>query len=197
MKKDYSAQLLHQKEKMSTVKGTYNNDFVNEFKEACKYLNLVQSKVIRKAMEEIIEEARLKKSENGETAMKTRQLLNTTELINEDLLSRLKESINLQISRCEKLTDDEWTADAIIRYNAYLKLVDERIKDAVNNNFKWYVIKGDVYITDGVNMANWITQSTFINKIMCPRLGKKVYVVNIQPRTITPKKNQEPLQDSK
>ena len=46
------------KKNMASVVGTYNKEFVKEFKEACKKLGLVQSQVIRKAMEEVIEKAK-------------------------------------------------------------------------------------------------------------------------------------------
>ena len=45
------------KENMGTVIAKYNKNFVNEFKEACKKLNIKQSDVIRKAMQETIDQA--------------------------------------------------------------------------------------------------------------------------------------------
>ena len=45
------------KENMKTVRGTYRNEFVDEFREACKKLGVSQSEVIRKAMEQTIKEA--------------------------------------------------------------------------------------------------------------------------------------------
>lgn len=48
------------KENMSSIKGTYNNDFVLEFKEACKTLGITQSEVIRNAAIETIEKAKSK-----------------------------------------------------------------------------------------------------------------------------------------
>lgn len=46
------------KEHMKMVGAMYTNEFANEFKLACKKLNLVQSQVFRKAMEDVIEEAK-------------------------------------------------------------------------------------------------------------------------------------------
>lgn len=46
------------KENMGIVKASFKKDFVDQFKEACKRLNITQSEVIRKAMEETIEKAR-------------------------------------------------------------------------------------------------------------------------------------------
>lgn len=46
------------KENMKTVRGTYKNEFVNEFKEACKKLGITQSDVIREAMEMTIQKAK-------------------------------------------------------------------------------------------------------------------------------------------
>ena len=37
------------------VKASFKNDFVDQFKEACKILNISQSDVIRSAMEKTIE----------------------------------------------------------------------------------------------------------------------------------------------
>ena len=45
------------KENMKTVRGTYRNEFVDEFREACKKLGVSQSEVIRAAMEETIRKA--------------------------------------------------------------------------------------------------------------------------------------------
>lgn len=53
-----------QKENMATVIAKYNKDFVNEFKEACKKLDIKQSAVIRKAMQEIIDQANKKPTRN-------------------------------------------------------------------------------------------------------------------------------------
>lgn len=53
-----------QKENMATVIAKYNKDFVNEFKEACKKLDIKQSAVIRKAMQEIIDRANKKPTRN-------------------------------------------------------------------------------------------------------------------------------------
>lgn len=49
-----------QKENMATVIAKYNKEFVNEFKEACKKLDVKQSAVIRKAMQETIDQANKK-----------------------------------------------------------------------------------------------------------------------------------------
>lgn len=46
------------KENMKVVKATFKNDFVIQFKNACKSLNITQAEVIRKAMEDIIEKAK-------------------------------------------------------------------------------------------------------------------------------------------
>ena len=45
------------KDNMSTVRGSYRNEFVIEFKDACKKLGISQSEVIRKAMEQTIRKA--------------------------------------------------------------------------------------------------------------------------------------------
>ncbi len=45
------------KENMSEVRARYRNEFVTEFKEACKKLGVSQSEVIRAAMEETIRKA--------------------------------------------------------------------------------------------------------------------------------------------
>lgn len=47
-----------QKENMKQVKATYKNEFVDEFKEACKVLGIKQSDVIREAMIQTIEKAK-------------------------------------------------------------------------------------------------------------------------------------------
>ncbi|BBK22759.1 hypothetical protein [Amedibacterium intestinale] len=46
------------KENMKVVKATFKNDFVIQFKNACKSLNITQAEVIRKAMEDTIEKAK-------------------------------------------------------------------------------------------------------------------------------------------
>ncbi|MFQ7468836.1 hypothetical protein [Amedibacterium intestinale] len=46
------------KENMKVVKATFKNDFVIQFKNACKSLNITQADVIRKAMEDTIEKAK-------------------------------------------------------------------------------------------------------------------------------------------
>lgn len=46
------------KENMKVVRGTYKNEFVDEFKEACKKLGITQSEVIRQAMEKTIQKAK-------------------------------------------------------------------------------------------------------------------------------------------
>lgn len=43
------------KKNMKVVKASFKNDFVDQFKEACKILNISQSDVIRSAMEKTIE----------------------------------------------------------------------------------------------------------------------------------------------
>lgn len=45
------------KENMSEVRARYRNDFVSEFKAACKKLGVSQSEVIKAAMEETIRKA--------------------------------------------------------------------------------------------------------------------------------------------
>ena len=45
------------KENMSEVRARYRNDFVDEFKTACKKLGVSQSEVIKAAMEETIRKA--------------------------------------------------------------------------------------------------------------------------------------------
>ena len=45
------------KENMKYVSGAYKNEFVDKFKVACKKLDLKQSDIIRKAMQEVIEKA--------------------------------------------------------------------------------------------------------------------------------------------
>ncbi|QRG86362.1 hypothetical protein [Bulleidia sp. zg-1006] len=40
---------------MKTINSSFKSDFVDEFREACKSLNIKQSDVIRKAMQETIE----------------------------------------------------------------------------------------------------------------------------------------------
>lgn len=47
-----------QKKNMLSVSCRYNSDFVNEFRKALIKLNLKQSDVIRKAMQEVIDEAK-------------------------------------------------------------------------------------------------------------------------------------------
>lgn len=49
------------KENMTIVSARYKNDFVCEFKEACKTLGISQSDVIRQAMIQTIEQAQKKK----------------------------------------------------------------------------------------------------------------------------------------
>ena len=46
-----------QKENVKQVKASYKAEFVEEFKEACKKLNVKQSDVIRKAMQKTIDQA--------------------------------------------------------------------------------------------------------------------------------------------
>lgn len=48
------------KANMKTVRGTFKNDFVDQFKEACKILGITQADVIREAMENTIKKAILK-----------------------------------------------------------------------------------------------------------------------------------------
>ncbi len=46
-----------QKENMKQVKASYKAEFVEEFKNSCKKLNIKQSDVFRKAMQDIIKKA--------------------------------------------------------------------------------------------------------------------------------------------
>lgn len=48
------------KKNMMFVSGKYKKDFVDEFKSACKQLEITQSEVIRKAMKQTIKEAKEK-----------------------------------------------------------------------------------------------------------------------------------------
>lgn len=48
------------KKNMKVVKASFKNDFVDQFKEACKVLGITQADAIRKAMSDTINEARLK-----------------------------------------------------------------------------------------------------------------------------------------
>ena len=55
---DYMAKWA--KENMKTINTKYKADFVNEFKQACKDLGILQSDVFRKAMQETIKKAQKK-----------------------------------------------------------------------------------------------------------------------------------------
>lgn len=46
---------------MMRVSATYKNDFVLEFREACKKLAVSQSEIIKTAMQKVIEQANKKK----------------------------------------------------------------------------------------------------------------------------------------
>lgn len=46
------------KKNMKQVKATYKTEFVDEFKEACAKLGITQSDVIRKAMQDVIDQAK-------------------------------------------------------------------------------------------------------------------------------------------
>lgn len=46
------------KQNMTFVSARYKNEFVQEFKQACKTLGITQSEVIRKAMQETIDKAK-------------------------------------------------------------------------------------------------------------------------------------------
>lgn len=50
-------QNVWKKQNMKQVGGSYKNEFVEEFKAACKKLGVSQSEVIRAAMEETIRKA--------------------------------------------------------------------------------------------------------------------------------------------
>ena len=61
---NYSAQGKWQKENMLQVKASYKREFVEEFKEACRQLNIKQSDVIREAMQSTIAKAEREEHEN-------------------------------------------------------------------------------------------------------------------------------------
>lgn len=46
------------KENMKMVRASFKKDFVDQFKEACKQLNITQADAIREAMEQTIERAK-------------------------------------------------------------------------------------------------------------------------------------------
>ena len=46
------------KENMKMVRASFKKDFVDQFKEACKQLNITQADAIREAMEQTIEKAK-------------------------------------------------------------------------------------------------------------------------------------------
>lgn len=46
------------KENMKQVKATYKTEFVDQFKDACNKLGIKQSDVFRKAMQDVIDEAK-------------------------------------------------------------------------------------------------------------------------------------------
>ena len=48
------------KENMKSVNAFYNKEFVLEFREACAKMNIKQSDVIRKAMQQVIDESKSK-----------------------------------------------------------------------------------------------------------------------------------------
>ncbi|MFV0379474.1 MAG: hypothetical protein ACK5KQ_01430 [Anaerorhabdus sp.] len=48
------------KANMATVNTKFKKDFVNEFKAACKVLEISQSQAVKKGMQEIIDEANKK-----------------------------------------------------------------------------------------------------------------------------------------
>lgn len=58
MKDKYKLQKDWQKENMKQVKASFKTEFVEEFKEALEKLDLKQSDVIRKAMQEIIDKSK-------------------------------------------------------------------------------------------------------------------------------------------
>ncbi len=47
------------KENMTAVTGRYKKEFVQEFKEACAFLGVKQSQVIKQAMQEVIDKAKI------------------------------------------------------------------------------------------------------------------------------------------
>lgn len=58
MEDKYKLQKDWQKENMKQVKASFKTEFVEEFKEALEKLDLKQSDVIRKAMQEIIDKSK-------------------------------------------------------------------------------------------------------------------------------------------
>lgn len=56
----YENQKKYQKENMSQIKASYKKEFVEEFKESCKKLEITQSQVIREAMQKTIKKAQKK-----------------------------------------------------------------------------------------------------------------------------------------
>lgn len=48
------------KENMKTVRATFKNEFVDQFKEACKILGITQADAFREAMENTIQKAKAK-----------------------------------------------------------------------------------------------------------------------------------------
>ncbi len=54
------------KENMRTINAIYKKSFVDEFKEACKILEVSQSQVFRKAMSDVIKKAAVKKTKAEE-----------------------------------------------------------------------------------------------------------------------------------
>lgn len=49
------------KENMKSVGSKYKADFVDQFKQACKELGLVQSQVFKQAMQDVIDQAKANK----------------------------------------------------------------------------------------------------------------------------------------
>lgn len=158
MKKEYSAQIKFQKEKMSVVKGMYKNDLVDDFKVACNYFNKTQSEIIRESMKETISQFQFT-------------------LFSQ--ISDLKSSVEMAIHLCEKNNQDELCINAIIRYKNYLRCIDDTVKNALNERHNIYVINGNLYITDGYQMGEGIsTNATFVKRIDCPRIGTDVIIVD-------------------
>lgn len=66
MEKKIRPQDRYDKKSMATINTKYRKEFVEEFKEACNYLNKSQSEIIREAMIKTIDEAKLSKKAKGE-----------------------------------------------------------------------------------------------------------------------------------
>lgn len=62
------------KENMKTVRASFKNDFVDQFKEACKILGITQADAIREAMNITIQKAdEIRKNSNLKSPFKKRK----------------------------------------------------------------------------------------------------------------------------